>query len=78
MFQKKLSSLFFVLPCIPFCYKRISTKVYVLHFREEENKCLQNSLIMSTILLLKAVFLMFFSNVLKELRTFPIHKVALL
>lgn len=31
-------------------------KVYVLHFREEENKCLQNSLTMSTILLLKAVF----------------------
>lgn len=68
----------FVLPCIPFGNERISTQIYVLHFGEVENKCLQSSLTVSTILLLKAVFIQYCCNVFKELKTLPIPKVALL
>lgn len=67
-----------MLPRIPFCSKIKPTEVYVLHFGEVKNKCLPNSLTVSTILLLKAVFIECSSNVFKELKSLPIPKVALL
>lgn len=76
MFQRKQSPL---LPCIPFCNERISTKLYVLHFGEVEKnlsalhqtvwQC-RNSGIESYI------YFIFCSTVFQELKTFLIHKVT--
>lgn len=79
MFQKKSSSLFFMLPCILFGSEGVATKLYVLRFGEVENNlsALHQTVWQCLISGVEScIYLIFCSTVFQELKTFLIHKVT--